>query len=238
MPQTIKAQLSGLIISTFQFENQKNKKVFNYLLLFVIFCFGLVLWLKFLNSGVIPTDRLDWLHVTFPRLTAIKQSLLTLQFPLHLADPTAINGITDRFLAIPDLIFSPDILLMRFISISDFIQIHVLICYGIGYFGLLQIRKYFKLSFTAFFLLFMVFNFNGFIVSHIAVGHLTWGAYFVLPFFLLLIIEFFKNAINRLEMGFPICFDAICDLFVGWLSLFCLGPFVCFYSDAFFTRQS
>jgi hypothetical protein len=174
------------------FENDKNGKILNQTLYIVVFCFGILLWIKFLNFGDIPSDRLDWLQVTFPRFTTMQHALIDNVLPLHIVEQFGIKDVTDRFFVIPDLILSPDIFLLRFLSIPIFILVHILICYTIGFWGLNRLRNKLKLSFTTFFPLFMLLNFNGFIISHIAVGHLTWGAYFLLPFFIELIWDIFN----------------------------------------------
>jgi hypothetical protein len=44
-----------------------------------------------------------------------------------------------------------------------------------------------------FVLLFLLFNFNGYITSHIAVGHSMWNGYFLLPFFFILLFELMEG---------------------------------------------
>ncbi len=197
--EKIRSSFYSLIKSLFIFENDKSGQVLNQTLYFVIFCFGILLWGKFLNYGDIPSDRLDWLQVTFPRLETMQQAVTDCIFPLHIEEQYGIKDVTDRYFVIPDLILSPDIFLLRFFSIPIFILIHILICYSLGFWGLIRLKNKLKLSFTSFFPFFLLFNFNGFIISHIAVGHLTWGAYFLLPFLIELIWDLFNpttNAIN------------------------------------------
>jgi hypothetical protein len=47
----------------------------------------------------------------------------------------------------------------------------------------------FRLSLLPFAALFLLFSFNGYITAHLAIGHVMWNAYFLLPFFLLLVFE-------------------------------------------------
>jgi len=193
--KNIKTSFYSLIKSLFKFENDKSGKILNQILYIVVFCFGALLWIKFLNYGDIPSDRLDWLQVTFPRLTTMQQAVNDVVLPLHIGDSFGIKDVTDRYFVIPDLILSPDIFLLRLLSIPTFILVHILICYSLGFWGLIKLRNKYSLSFSAFFPLFMLFNFNGFLISHIAVGHLTWGAYFLLPFFIELIWEIFNPSL-------------------------------------------
>ena len=71
---------------------------------------------------------------------------------------------------------------------GKFILVNALIMYSLGFLGCLLIRNKYRLSLVPFFIFFLLFNFNGHILSHISVGHPWWG-YFLLPFFLLLVLE-------------------------------------------------
>ncbi len=105
------------------------------------------------------------------------------ELPLHISDPATLGGITDRFLAIPDEILSPQVYLLRFISIGRFVFVDVAILYTIGFFGLLWLRRRFSLSLFTFTILFLLFDFNGHILAHYCIGHVTWGGYFLFPWF-------------------------------------------------------
>ena len=197
MWQRIQGSLIDLLNSIIYYPKTKTGKLLNSILLILFLLFGLVLWIKFLNFGNIPSDRLDWLDITFPRLSVLQQALLEWKIPFHITQSTGIKGVTDRFLSIPDLILTPDLIFLRIYSIETTIMIHVLLLYIIGFWGLYLFRQKYHLSIIVFVLLFLLFNFNGHIVSHLAVGHLTWASYFFLPFFVLLIFEFFeKQVIN------------------------------------------
>ncbi len=228
----IKASFYSLIKSLFLFENDKSGKILNQTLYFVVFCFGVLLWIKFLNFGDIPSDRLDWLQVTFPRLTTMQQAVNDVEFPLHIEDQYGIKGVTDRYFVIPDLILSPDIVLLRFLSIPIFILVHILICFSLGFWGLTRLRNKLKLSLTVFFPLFMLFNFNGFVISHIAVGHLTWGAYFLLPFFIELIFDMFNSSTIAMNWIFKFSFLQFAIFLFGgyhffvWIIFFMMILFV------------
>jgi hypothetical protein len=61
--------------------------------------------------------------------------------------------------------------------------------YSVGFIGCLLIKNRYRLSGLSFTVLFLLFNFNGYITSHLAVGHLMWLGYFLLPLFCLLLLE-------------------------------------------------
>jgi hypothetical protein len=155
---------------------------------------GIVLWGYFFSWGRFSLTFHDWAHITGPRLAFLKESLAQGLPPLHISDPDPsdpypLGGITDRFLAIPDQILSPQVVLLPFLPIGVFVAGHVLLMYSLGYGGLLWLRHKFSLSLVAFTILFLFFNFNGHILAHFAVGHATWGGYFLFPWFVILVLQ-------------------------------------------------
>jgi len=155
---------------------------------------GFVLWGYFFSWGRFPLNFHDWAHITGPRLAFLKDALVQGQLPLHISDPDPsdpypLGGITDRFLAIPDQILSPQVILLPVLPIGVFVAGNVLLLYSLGYAGLLWLRRKFSLSLVAFTILFLLFNFNGHILAHLAVGHATWGGYFLFPWFAILVFK-------------------------------------------------
>ncbi len=155
---------------------------------------GVCLWGHFFSWGQFPLGFHDWAHISGPRLTFLKDALVQGLPPLHISDPDPsdpypLGGITDRFLAIPDQILSPQVILLRILPIGVFVAGNVLLLYSLGYAGLLWIKRKFSLSLVAFTIIFLLFNFNGHILAHFAVGHATWGGYFLFPWFAILVFQ-------------------------------------------------
>ena len=146
-------------------------------------------WGYFLNWGNIQFDLHDWTEVgaTF---SFLRQAVRTGQLPLHIASPLIT---TDRYLARPDTLFSPQALLLGFFEPGRFMLVNVLVMYSVGFLGLLLIRRRYALSPVAFAAMFLLFNFNGHITAHLAVGHAEWVGYFLLPFFIYLVL----NVVNE-----------------------------------------
>ena len=112
----------------------------------------------------------------------IREALLTGAMPYHVS---TTYHFTDRFLALPETNLSPQALLLRWVDDKQFAVLNVQIVYTLGFLGCLLLKRRFGmglLSFTAFFLL---FNFNGHIVSRLGVGHTIWEGYFLLSWFML-----------------------------------------------------
>ncbi len=157
--------------------------------LVALYLIGILLWGKFLNWGNIPFDFHDWSEINGPRLAFLQDAVQKGLLPLHMPDKSALSTITDRFMAIPDVILSPQVLLLRFMELGPFILVNLLLLYSLGYLGLLWFRRRFALSPVAFTILFLLFNFSGHITAHISVGHITWGGYFLFPWFVALVLD-------------------------------------------------
>ena len=157
------------------------------------FFIGIFVWCSILNWGNPPVEMADWYDVTQPRLQFIQQAILQQQLPLHTETMTWAKGATDRFLSIPDQILSPQVLLLKWLSPGQFSLVQVLLMYSLGFWGLLRLRKRWGLSLAAFLPLAWLFSFNGHMVDHLAIGHLTWGGYFLLPFLVELVLDFVEG---------------------------------------------
>lgn len=189
MYHSIGNKLSNLLNSLFNKTETQTNKLLEKILILILYLFGVVLWIRFLDFGKIPKNRLDWGDITFPRLAVIQQAIQKGEIPLYVSEEEGLKGVTNLFLSVPDQILSPDIILLQFLSIENFIVVHLLLFYSLGFWGLILFKKKHMISFVAFIPLFLLFNFNGHIVSHLAVGHLTWASYFLFSFYFLLIFE-------------------------------------------------
>jgi hypothetical protein len=191
MWSTIRQTATDLLTGMFTAKKPESPavKLLNRILLVILFVFGLVLWARFLNYGEIPNDRLDWGDITYPRLMVLQQAVQQGVLPLHVDQVLGMKGVTNRYLSVPDLLLSPEVIFLKWLSVGKFILMQVLLLYSVGFWGLLAFKRRFQLSLMAFLPLFLLFNFNGHIVTHLTVGHITWSGYFLLPFFVLLLLD-------------------------------------------------
>ena len=151
---------------------------------------GLVGWSYVMGWGAVPLDFHDWTGINLPRLLFLQESLRNGAWPLHMTGGAALHDVTDRFFALPDVITSPQTLLLLFMPVERFVLADVLLQYSLGFWGLVLLRRYLQWSPYAFTLVYLLFIFNGHILSHYSVGHLTWGPYFLFSFVALFILRF------------------------------------------------
>jgi hypothetical protein len=151
--------------------------------LFFLFCLGILHWLIFYNFGRLSFKAHDW-PKELSYYSVIQQSLTRHFIPYHVS---RVFQKTDRFLALPEILLSPQILALPFMKPGAFAIFNTLFMYTLGFLGCLLLRRKFALSNLAFLPLYLLFNFNGYITAHLAVGHSMWNGYFLLPFFFLLI---------------------------------------------------
>jgi len=162
-------------------------------ILAVIFAAGFIHWTLFFHNGDISFNAHDW-QKEYRYYSILKEAIDSGVMPYHVA--IAFHG-TNRFLALPETNLSPQIFLLSFMNVGRFVLINVLILYSLGFFGCLLIMRRYRLSILPFTLLFLLFNFNGHLTSHLGVGHSMWGAYFLLPFFLLFVLDLTEGRSNR-----------------------------------------
>ncbi len=155
---------------------------------------GLRRWGVFFSWGNLPFDFLDWGEVTGPRYAILQDAITRGVLPLHVGNTTATRGVTDRFFSIADMPFSPQLVLLRFVEMGVYLFYDAILFYLIGFVGLLLLFRRFRLSPFVFSILFFLFNFNGNVVAHYAVGHSIWTGYFLFPFFVLLVWNLVEGA--------------------------------------------
>ncbi len=149
---------------------------------------GLFLFGQFFNWGNIPFDFHDWAEISAPRIAFVQDAVKTGQLPLHMPDGSALRNVTDRYMALPDVMLSPQMLLLGLMPVGWFVLLNVWLMYTLGLVGLAGLWRRLRLSPFSFAVLFFLFNFNGSILSHFSVGHVNYTGYFLYPWLFLLLI--------------------------------------------------
>lgn len=158
--------------------------------LVLIYLAGLLGFGLFFNWGLDMPLFHDWADINVPRLLFLRDAIQTGQLPLHISDPDAMHGGITRYLTIPDTFLSPQVLLLARFSPLRFNLINVWLLYSLGFAGMLALRRRLRLSLFTFTAAWLLFNFNGSILAHYAVGHLTWGGYFLYPWLFFWVLRF------------------------------------------------
>ncbi len=151
-------------------------------LLLGLYLVGALHWVLVLGTAAEPLRGPSFTHEDWPQegryYRLLQQTVRELRVPYYISRPVH----TRRFLAIPEVNWSPQIVLLRVLDIGPFVLVNTLLLYSVGFAGLLVLRRRFRLSLAPFALLFLLFSFNGHVVAHLAVGHSMWVAHFLLAF--------------------------------------------------------
>jgi len=173
--------------------------------------FGCLFWLHFFDWGRVVLSFEDWPNQAY-YLNISRLAVAHGQAP-WIANWSA-HG-TDKFLSVPEILMGPQILFLPWLSNGWFVTLDVCLLYGLGVWGWRAVKKQHSWSPEAFLLAIVATSFNGFVVSHLAAGHLMWSGCFLAPW---LLLSLQKMLVSE---------DAFCWLPVSFLlfALFLLGAF-------------
>jgi len=132
----------------------------------------------------VPTLE-DW-PKEFRYYSVLRQAVVERRLPLFLSRPILAGR---KLLALPELNCTPPVLLLGLLSIPRYLLVDTLLNYAAGFAGLLLLRRRYGLGLPPFAFLVLIFFFNGHLVAHMAVGHSMWAAHFLLPFYVLGVLE-------------------------------------------------
>lgn len=157
-----------------------GSKSANYFVLGVAYLVGVFHWGWLLNYGRVQYKFMDW-QKFFDYYGVIRKALAEGAIPYFM--PYFHKG-TNQFLAVPETDLSPTVLLLSFLSVEEFFFAQMIVVYSLGFIGCLWLKKRYQWSLFTFWFFFLIFNLNGHIVSHLAIGHWPWVSYFLFSFFI------------------------------------------------------
>jgi hypothetical protein len=150
---------------------------------------GLTHWLWFFG-GSLALDFEDW-----PKerayLDLLREAISTRTLPLHM---DVSLQMTQRFLAIPETMLAPHVLLLPWLTNQQFIALQACVMFLAGTIGCWKLARRFDWSAFTFFAFATVFSFNGFIVCRLSVGHFMWAGYYLFPWMLLATLRLLENS--------------------------------------------
>ncbi len=170
-------------------------KAGNYLVLGVAYLIGAFHWAWIINYGRVHVKYFDW-DMFFNCYRIIQKALAENAIPYF--TPYFFKG-TDQFLAFPSSDLFPTIFLLKFLSVEEFFLFQLIFVYSLGFIGCLWLKKTYQWSLFTFVFFFLIFSFNGHIVSHIAIGHWPWISYFMISFFLVWVFKLVEGDVSPLH---------------------------------------
>ncbi|MDD5350995.1 MAG: hypothetical protein PHQ12_12355 [Chthoniobacteraceae bacterium] len=173
---------------------------------------GIAFWLFFFGWGSVRLRFEDWPNQAY-YLDILRLAVSHGQIPwIGNWDAHA----TDKFLAVPETLLAPQIALLPWLSNGVFAALEVCLLYAAGVAGWWRAKRVLGWTPEAFLLAVVAASFNGFVVSHLAIGHLMWAGCFLAPWLLLSLREILADA-PAPRCWLPLAF---------WLfGLFLLGAF-------------
>lgn len=145
---------------------------------------------KSFSFHVIRFSTYQWTR-EFVFLSTLQEAVRGRVVPYHLTEP--LKG-TDRFLAIPDYVLSPQILLLGWTDVATFVLVNTILLYSCCFLGCMMLRQRYRLSLFAFTLLLLLVGFNGNLTAQLGAGHYVWAGFFLLPIFCLLVLELVEDS--------------------------------------------
>lgn len=154
-----------------------------------LYVLGVAQWHNFLDFQNMSYHVGDWPYIHM-RHSVLQESVRSFQIPFYVDPPDRAN---EYFLKWPFLPLSPQLFALRFLSIPSYFSFNLILLYSMGFHGCLLLRRKFQLSPFVFAVLFTLFNFNGYLTSHLAIGHFPWVGCFLLPYYFYLILDIRKD---------------------------------------------
>ena len=166
--------------------------------LYIITFLAIIMYYYFFLFSNKELLSLDWYAIN-SWLSVWKAAFKEYKIPYY-ANMFVENNIWgSNFFALPYIILSPQILLLKIISIKSFILLHILISALIGFYGIINFQKKFNLTTPTFLTLVLFFYLGGFWTDRISVGHIQNSFYLSIPTFLWFLYNFtmYKNTIRK-----------------------------------------
>jgi hypothetical protein len=185
--EQLQSLLNTVLLGYPKARNHLRLRTYFLLTLFII---GVIYWVGFFGSGNLLLNTNDWIKED-AYLNTLRFAQINKLLPWQWSEPFYHN--TDKFLANPEIVLTPDIIFLRWVSNGVFIIFHTVLFYTVGFLGSLLLAKKFNARFASFFFFWLLFNFNGHLSAQIAVGHFQWTGYFLIPFFFIFLFKFREN---------------------------------------------
>ncbi|MBI3160717.1 MAG: hypothetical protein HYZ26_14050 [Chloroflexi bacterium] len=158
-----------------------------------LYALGALHWVYFFRYGNLRLFVQDWLKEHF-YLAVLKEAVTAGRMPYVISE---VLQKTDRFLANPEVMLTPDVLLLRWLPIPLFALLHVLLFYSLGFWGFARLRRRFGWPPLAAGLFFGLFTFGGAFTARFGIGHLQWAGAFLLTWFAEFVFQWLEAAESK-----------------------------------------
>ena len=173
-------------------------------ILVLVYFSGLLHWAMFLSfgTGVFAGEWGERSCVYGILREALREQVVPYVSP----NASCIVPYSERFLGNLQPNLSPQVAFLLLLGERAFILLNILFMYTLGFLGCLLIFWRYRLALLPFSVIFLLFNFNGNITSHISFGD-PWNGYFLIPFFVFLVLELVRpEQINKLGPSILLAF--------------------------------
>jgi hypothetical protein len=215
-------------------SNPEQKGAVNIWLALCLYLIGIAHWVAFMPVPSTPLLAIDDWRFAHYYYSVWQQALVQGVFPYEV---TPALQPTTFFWAIPEMITSPQLFLLSILDLRQFALANILFQYSLGFVGACYWLKQMRCLAIAGIIFWLLFNFNGFIVAHIAVGHFWVGGYYLLPFFAAFVYQILHTATEQRKVTFYLIWAMVaiflqgsfhiyiwCAYFLLFIALF--NPFV------------
>lgn len=165
--------------------------------LLLLYCLLVTHWVLFINYGKVDFYSFDW-YLIHQWLDVIKLALLNHEIPYEVRlwsdSGPAPELMGTKYFAMPFLILSPQILLLRWVSVQCFITIQIILAMSAGFYSLVLWQRHLHLSRFSASVLILMWSLNGALVGRMGVGHIQLTGYFLIPAFVYVMKLFADSA--------------------------------------------
>lgn len=142
---------------------------------------GLAYWCVYFLKGHPTLTANDWLkEQVFSNI--VRDSMQSLSLPWQMSVDFYHAGVRE-LIANPEISLTPDVLLLGVLPNNAYFLAHWLIFFTLGFIGTVLLARKYQLASLPFLFVVALFNFNGYIGTHLSEGHIQWAGCFLFPWF-------------------------------------------------------
>lgn len=155
--------------------------------LLILYCLLVVHWVLFINYGKVDFYSFDW-YAMHQWLDVAKLALQNHVIPYEVrlwsdSGPSS-ELFGTKYFAMPFLVASPQVLMLRWVSVQSFATIQIVLAMSASFYSLVLWKRHLHLSSFSAAVLILMWSLNGALVARMGVGHIQLTGYFLIPAFI------------------------------------------------------